>query len=98
MNKKLIGSIAVLALAQGLLAGCRDKPAPAAPTPRVAAASQTAVGSHAPQPEGAYPGEELEISQTLKGNDFTLEVLVNGNDAFRNLDIQIGRDLVAEGG
>lgn len=91
MNKKLLGaSVALaLALAQGLLAGCRDKPAPTAPTPRVAAASQTAVGSHAPQPEGASEGEEVEISQKLEGKDFTLRVLVNGNDSFRNLDISM---------
>ncbi|RFP13705.1 hypothetical protein D0T23_14980 [Duganella sp. BJB475] len=71
----------------GLLAGCRDKPAPAAPTPRVAVASQTAVGSHAPQPEGASDGEEVDVSQTLKGKDFTLEVY--GSDTFRSLDISM---------
>jgi len=33
MNKKFIGAAAALIAMPGLLAGCRDKPAPAAPTP-----------------------------------------------------------------
>ncbi|MQA37331.1 hypothetical protein [Rugamonas aquatica] len=92
MNKKLIGSAAVPAAILGLLAclgGCREKPAPAAPTPRVAAASQLPVGVHAPQPEGGSDGEEVEITQTLKGKDFTLEVYASGSDPVRNLMISM---------
>ncbi|OFA00856.1 hypothetical protein [Duganella sp. HH101] len=81
MNKKLIVPAAMLGMLV-CLAGCRDKPAPAAPTPRVTAASQEPVGVHAPQPEGGSDGEEVEVTHTLKGNDFLLEVISSGSNGY----------------
>ena len=52
--------------------------APAAPAET---ASETAA-DYEPLPAG-------EITQSLKGRDFSLRVSVNGNDAFRNLDITL---------
>lgn len=51
-------------------------PAPAAAAPAAIAAA----------PEAA-DAVEPEITQSLKGRDFTLRVSVNGNDSYRNVDI-----------
>ena len=88
MSKKLIVPAAMLGIL-ACLASCRDKPAPAAATPRVTAASQEPVGVHAPQPEGGSDGEEVEVTQTLKGSDFLLEVISSGSDPIRNLMISM---------
>lgn len=93
MRNKLIG---VVAAAVALLAGgmmIRQLHA-GAPLPPIAPASATvpAPAKIAEQPDADADADEqnaLQPTLSLKGKDFSLDVFVNGNELFRNVDISM---------
>lgn len=96
MRKKLIGLTLVMlaALAAALIyfrAPEAVQPPPAAPpvvAAPVTAAAAIAQADIAPTHEQTQePPEDGEITQTLKGRDFTLQVAVNGNERYRDVSI-----------
>ncbi|MCU6498257.1 hypothetical protein LPN04_10680 [Rugamonas sp. A1-17] len=100
MNKKLIGSVVALATVVVVLVVNRRHDNTPAPAPRVVA--ETPVGakaSAAPAAPAASAHEEQEdaegeaqVTKSLKGKDFSLQVTVNGNDSFRNLEVSMSDD------
>ena len=65
-------------------------PATAAPAPADTASVPATPAETAPEATSDY--ERLpqgEVTQTLKGRDFSLRVSVNGNDSFRDLEITL---------
>lgn len=88
MNKKLIGSVAVLAVVVAVLAiGANRRRADiAVPHPRVVS---TAPAAAIAQPAEAPDDDEGKLTQLLKGKDFTLRVTENGNQMFRNLEVSM---------
>ncbi|RFP21800.1 hypothetical protein D0T25_11180 [Duganella sp. BJB488] len=102
MNKKLIGSVVALAavVVVVLAANRRHGEAPVAPTPRVVA--EAPVGAKAPAQASSATSdpEEAEgyVTQSLKGKDFNLQVTVNGNPSYRNLEVSMadGRPILLE--
>ncbi|MYM98389.1 hypothetical protein [Duganella vulcania] len=91
MNKKLIGSAGALAAVAVvvLAANRRHAEAPVAPTPRVVA--EAPVGLKAPPvttPAAEEPpADGMEVTQTLKGKDFQLEVTAPPIETVRYLSI-----------
>lgn len=95
MNSKLIvGALVGGALLAGMLAYHRAHPitaeaaqpaSPAAPPAPVAVTAAAPAVAEA-EPAGAV---EAKITQSLKGKDFSLRVSVNGNDSYRNLEVEM---------
>jgi hypothetical protein len=96
MNRKLIvGALVGGALLAGMLAYHRVHPtaaeaaqpaSPAAPPAPVTVTAAAPVAAAEAEPDGA---DETEVTQWLKGKDFSLRVSVNGNDSFRNLEVEM---------
>lgn len=95
MRRKLIAAgLAVGAVVAGALVLHRAEPGPAlattAPAALPAPPPAPAAPASAETPEApealAQPGE---ITQTLKGQDFSLRVSVNGNESFRDLQVDM---------
>ena len=82
MRKKLVGVAAIIGLAIAAVVVQQRETAPSPePAQAVAAAPEAAAQ------ETQSDANPSEVSQSLKGVDFTLRVLVNGNDRYRDLDI-----------
>ncbi|GJJ02117.1 hypothetical protein RugamoR64_26550 [Duganella rhizosphaerae] len=88
MNKKLIASIAALALVVLVLVVNRRPADTATPTPRVVAGAP--VGPRAPAATAVAeeaPAKAMEVEQSLKGKDFLLEVTAPPIETIRFLSI-----------
>ncbi|MES2118624.1 MAG: hypothetical protein V4578_25880, partial [Pseudomonadota bacterium] len=92
MRNKLIGVVVVaVALLAGGIVFRQLKPG-APPRPPIAPASATvpAPAEIAEQSDAdADEQNALQRTQSLKGKDFSLDVYVNGNELFRNVDISM---------
>lgn len=95
MRRKLIASaLAIGVLAAGAIVLHRAAPGPAlattAPAALPAAPPAPAAPAIAEAPEAPEaPAQPAEITQTLKGRDFSLRVSVNGNESFRDLQVEM---------
>ncbi|WP_288378006.1 hypothetical protein [uncultured Massilia sp.] len=88
MRKKLVGAAVAIGLIAAMVAFQQRQAAPppgrsAAPVQAVAAAPEET--QHDADPARAPSAGE--VTQSLKGADFTLRVTVNGNDRYRDLEI-----------
>ena len=83
MRKKVVGAAVILGFAVAAVVLQQRQAAPPAPVQAVAAEPEAVVQE---VQSDAAPSAG-EVAQSLKGADFTLRVLVNGNDRYRDLDI-----------
>ena len=84
MRKKVVGAAVILGFAVAAVVLQQRQPAPPpAPAQAVAAAPEAALQ----EAQSDVDPSAGEVAQSLKGADFTLRVLVNGNDRYRDLDI-----------
>jgi len=84
MRKKVVGVAVIIGVAiAAVVLQQRQAEPPPAPVQAVAAAPEAAV----PEARSDADPSAGEATQSLKGADFTLRVLVNGNDRYRDLDI-----------
>lgn len=93
MPRKLIGAGIIMSI---LLAGAIALHHTGSnPTPARTAPATVPVSAPVPAPSAATMPEQPEdpvqpaIAQSLKGRDFSLQVSVNGNDMFRNLEVNM---------
>lgn len=96
MNRKLtVGALVAGALLAGILAYHRahsdaaEAAQPASPAAQPAPVAVTAAAPVAAAEAEPADADETEVTQWLKGKDFSLRVSVNGNNSYRNLEIEM---------
>ncbi|GJI97267.1 hypothetical protein RugamoR57_39850 [Duganella caerulea] len=93
MNKKLIGSVGAMAAVVVLVlaANRRHAEAPVAPTPQVATEAPVSPKAPAAATSAASEPEDAvgHVTQSLKGKDFNLQVMVSADPSFRILKVSM---------